>query len=301
MLKQVLLVIGCYALATVRAQNPCLGAPTYLSHSFVAAPESCDAYIICMGGETIRGQSCQAGYFFEPVNQVCGQSSCLDCSPFGIQNLPYPNDCVQYIECVMGFRTVRSCPNNLIFDRSIGNCNLASETICPYDPPTDAPTTQDPSAPTTVDPWAPTTVDPWAPTTVDPWAPTTVDPWAPTQPPPTQPPTQPPGGDRPVCIPGQVHHAHPSDCTRFFLCINLVLWEQQCPNDLHWNQLINTCDLPASAGCVVGPGPPGGGTPAPIPTDPPLFPPIPINESVEQAEIPEYLPSYADAEPLPEA
>lgn len=250
MLKQVLLVLSCCALATVRANLPCLGAPTY-THSFVAAPESCAHYILCMpNGDIFRGSKCDNNNMFDPVRQICGQSSCTDCSPFGIQNLPHPDGCVQYIECVMGTRSIRTCPSNLLFDRRIGQCNFAHEVVCPSDPPTDDPWITDPSD-WTSDPWITDPSD-WS---SDPWI---TDPWNPT-------PTQPPG-NRPVCMPGQVFHAHPTDCRRFFLCVNLVLWEQECPNNLYWNQLRNTCDLPESAGCIVQPGPPG-------PTEPTLLPP----------------------------
>jgi len=263
MLKQVLLVLAC--IAAVRAQQPCLGVPQHLPHSFAASAESCDAYVICMGGQVIHGQRCPVPHMFEPVTQTCGQSSCQDCSPFGIQNLPHPDSCEQFIECIMGTRTFRTCPNDLLFDRANGNCNYAHMVYCPGQPiPTDPyPThpTDDPGF--TTDPWI---TDPW---TTEAW---TTEAW-PTQPPPTSPP------NLPICVPGgQVHHAHPTDCTRFFLCIcvhaECTLWEQQCQSELHWNQLQNVCDHPANAGCLNRPtdspwppGPPGEST------DPPLFPP----------------------------
>jgi hypothetical protein len=266
MLRQVLLVLSCCVIVAVRSQQPCLGAPQDAPHSFAAAPESCDAYIICMGGQTIRGQRCPANMYFEPRTQTCGQSSCMDCSPFGIQNLPHPDSCAQFIRCTMGTREFATCPSDLLFDRTIGNCNYPQEVYCPGQPtyptdPTDWPTeTPCPTDPTY---WPPeTTTNGWP--TDPPWTP---EPWPPT--------TEPPGGDRPVCR-GQVFHAHPTDCTRFFMCMDEVLWEHQCPSDLHWNQIRNACDRPENAGCIVRP--PGGsttppGTPFPPGTEPPLFPP----------------------------
>lgn len=191
-----------------------------------------------MGGNTIVGpeQVCQAGLNFDPPTQSCGQTSCLECSPFGIQNLAHPDDCYQYVECILGNRRILTCPSGLMFDRTIGQCNEAHSVVCPGDPvyPTDDPF---PTEPWPTDPWP---TDPWP---TDPWP---TDPW-PTDPTPTP---QPPG---PVCR-GQVFHAHPTDCNRFYMCLDEILWEHRCPSDLHWNQLINACDFPEFARCLAGGG-----------------------------------------------
>jgi len=258
MLKQVLLVLSCCAVVTVRSQQPCLGAPAHLPHSFAASPESCDAYIICMGGQTIRGQRCPTGLLFEPITQTCGQSSCTDCSPFGIQNLPHPTDCYQFFRCTLGTREVATCPSNLMFDRTIGNCNYPDQVYCPGQPPTEPPTEETP--------WPPTEETPWPPTEDTPWPPTEETPWPPI-------PTDPPGGDTPVCR-GQVFHAHPTDCTRFFICLDEVLWAHQCPSNLHWNQLLNACDKPENARCLAQPTQsPTTQAPTDFPTEPSLIPP----------------------------
>ncbi|XP_037031842.1 probable chitinase 10 isoform X1 [Bradysia coprophila] len=246
MITQSLFVVACLAIY-VRAQQPCLHAPQN-PHSFAASPRSCAHYIICMGGNVIDNpeQQCGPGHNFDPPTQTCGQTSCMECSPFGIQNLPHPDDCYQYIECILGHRRIVTCPNGLMFDRTVGQCNEPHLVQCPYDP---FPTDPWPTDPWPTDPWP---TDPWP---TDPWP---TDPW----------PTDPPGGAEPVCR-GQVFHAHPTDCTRFFMCLDEVLWTHQCPSDLHWNQLINACDFPEYARCLSGGG---GGTTT---TDPPLFPPDP--------------------------
>jgi hypothetical protein len=266
MLKQVLLVLSCCAVVTVRSQQPCLGAPAHLPHSFAASAESCDAYIICMGGQTIHGQRCPVGMLFEPITQTCGQSSCTDCSPFGIQNLPHPSDCNQFFRCTMGARETATCPSNLMFDRTIGNCNYPHLVYCPGLPPTEPPTEDTP--------WPPTDTTPCPPETT--WFPPTTDtPWPPPETTPN--PTGPPGGDTPVCR-GQVFHAHPVDCTRFFICLDEILWPHECPSNLHWNQLRNACDLPENARCLANPTQPPGPTQPPTeptepPTEPSLIPP----------------------------
>lgn len=70
--------------------------------------------------------------------------------------------------------------------------------------------------------------------------------------PPGQPgPGQPGGPALPVCIPnGQVHHGHPTDCSRYFQCINGVLHERVCPAGHHWSERRMACDLIANAACI---------------------------------------------------
>ncbi len=206
-----------------------------LHKSFAASPLSCAHYTLCMNNDAIGGpaQQCPFGMNFDPPSQTCvqiSQTTCLECSPFGIQNLPHPDDCIQFVECILGNRRIASCPSGLLFDRTVGQCNEAHLVYCPGQP-TDPPTF--PTYPTDPFPTDPFPTDPWP---TEPWP---TEPW----------PTQPPGGGEPVCR-GQVFHAHPTDCTRFFMCMDEILWAHQCPSELHWNQLINACDFPEYARCL---------------------------------------------------
>ncbi|XP_018007651.1 endochitinase-like [Hyalella azteca] len=46
---------------------------------------------------------------------------------------------------------------------------------------------------------------------------------------------------------------HPRDCTKFFLCSNLVPYEMNCPAKLHYSEGRRRCDYPAEAGCTAHP------------------------------------------------
>lgn len=115
------------------AQQPCLNAPEN-PHSFAASPLSCAHYTLCLGGNTITGDDlrCGPGLYFDPPTQTCGQTSCTECSPFGIQNLPHPDNCYQYVECILGNRQILTCPNDLLFDRTVGNYIFHLFPIFPY-------------------------------------------------------------------------------------------------------------------------------------------------------------------------
>lgn len=110
----------------------CAGVP---DGSFVRNSNSCRAYYYCQNG-VAHANECPENYLFEPVQQTCHIPSyvqCIGCSPFGIQNLAHPSDCTLYYSCVTGIRTLRKCGENLIFDKSIGDCNTASSGQCVKD------------------------------------------------------------------------------------------------------------------------------------------------------------------------
>ncbi len=44
----------------------------------------------------------------------------------------------------------------------------------------------------------------------------------------------------------------PGDCTSFYACSNGVLVLQHCPDGLHFNDELDTCEYPTDAGCEDG-------------------------------------------------
>jgi len=60
-----------------------------------------------------------------------------------------------------------------------------------------------------------------------------------------------PEGPIPDCPPyGTAFFPHPGDCSWFFHCVDGVAYCKQCPADLHWNKMLDTCDFPYRAGCL---------------------------------------------------
>lgn len=217
LLESVIIVIWVVlALARAHEKYACIGAPE-VGHIFVPSPLSCNHYILCMSGLS-HVENCPAGYDFNVGRQECshaGTVDCTQCSSIGMVNLRDPNDCNAYVECMFGIRTQRTCPAGYMFDRTIGNCNLAHLVQCPGVFPTEDPNSTTPDFPAITSPGPITTAIPW-----------------------------------PVCVTGGlVHHAHPTNCRRFFICFNNILMEDECPSNLHWNERTVTCDLPANAQC----------------------------------------------------
>lgn len=223
----------------------CVGAPEF-QHYFSPSPQSCNKYVLCVNGES-HIDECSEGFHFDVGQQGCANPQfvdCTQCGPYGFVKLPHAEDCAQYHECTFGQRKLRTCPAGLLFDRMVGACNTDfMVTTCPG---MDFPGEDDGV-------------------------------------PPLEPPgdwnhpTGPegpggPGGPMPSCTTGQVHHAHSSECSKYFLCIHGNLWEHTCPSALHWNERAMACDLPDHAGCSNSPGSINPGEPG-VPGQPhPDFP-----------------------------
>lgn len=234
-------------------QRACIGATPGLA-KFVPSPQSCNHYVVCMNGEAATG-TCPPGYQFDVANQNCanhGGVDCSQCASIGTVSLPNKEDCSKYFQCTFGTRTPMTCPPGFMFDSTLGSCNTAHLVQCPGQPEY---------------PWYPEYPgdDDWGGPPIEP--PYPGDPGWPGVP-----------GPSPQCLPGQVHHTHPTDCNRYYLCITGILWEHRCPSQLHWNERAMACDLPESARCVHG-GPGGPGVPGqPIPPGdgPDIEPEIPL-------------------------
>lgn len=110
----------------------CAGAPNEM---FVRNSMSCADYYHC-SDEIPESGRCPAAFAFDAFTQTCNSEysvDCTQCSPFGIQNLEDPNDCRRFYRCVAGQRTHRTCADNLVFDPSIGDCNVGSSAHCSAD------------------------------------------------------------------------------------------------------------------------------------------------------------------------
>lgn len=205
------------SLAQAQENLACIGAPTD-GHVFVPSSLSCNHYIVCMNGLT-HLDTCTPGDDFNVIRQECnpaGTVDCTQCGNVGSLNLPDANNCGSYFECRFGTRTHRNCPAGSMFDRTIGYCNVAHLVNCPGVFPTESPySTTTPSYPGITPPGPITTASP-----------------------------------RPVCVPGgPVVHPHPSNCRRYFVCVNNILMENECLPNFHWNERTSACDTPQNAQC----------------------------------------------------
>ena len=137
----------------------------------------------------------------------------------------HPSDCQRFFKCSNGVAHCKTCPANLHWNTELNTCDFPFRAGCnpPRNPPKVPPTT--------------TTRHPN------------------TRPPKNTPPPPPvcPAGPLPRCPPidGKfpTFFAHANDCHWFFKCSHGVPHCKPCPEKLHWNTQLNTCDFPFRAGC----------------------------------------------------
>lgn len=211
--------------ANAHQHQACVGLHNDGTYKFMPSPQSCNRYILCYNGES-HIDECPDGMHFDAGRQACGDAThidCTQCGPIGFVRLPHPDDCVRFFECTFGIRKERTCPEGHLFDREVGACNRAENVFScgygsdPYDP---SPSLEPPGG----------TGNPNDPDDPD------------------------YNGVLPTCRRGQVHHAHASNCNKYYLCVQGTLWEHRCPSKLHWNERAMACDLVKNAGCVLNGG-----------------------------------------------
>jgi len=155
---------------------------------------------------------------------------------------PHPNDCHWYFYCNNGIAYCHECRADLHWNVWIDTCDFPYRAGCNE--------SGQPPTLTTVSP-----VPTLPPVTKDP------NPICPASPVPECPF---PDGVNATFFP------HPNDCHWFFHCRDGVADCYECPADLHWNVVLDTCDYPYRAGCNESGQPPTLTTVSPVPTLPPV-------------------------------
>ncbi|KAM3955621.1 uncharacterized protein ACR2FA_010455, partial [Aphomia sociella] len=167
------------------------------------------------------------------------------------------DDCTKFYYCVDGEKQERVCPDDLHFNPVLQVCDWPSAAGCeaPSNPCTpEGGGSCNGSSTTEASPTNPPITEPT--TTPEPIPEEDCDT---TTAEPCDEDARLPNGC-PVCR--DVHLLLPSDdCTKFYYCVDGEKQERVCPDDLHFNPVLQVCDWPASAGCEAPSNPctPGGG------------------------------------------
>jgi hypothetical protein len=158
--------------------------------------------------------------------------------------VPYPYDCNLYYHCVGSTPILRQCPDGLYFDTALETCNWPEDSGCtPTLRPTEQPATSDPSGTTEESMTTEATnstennfkyflgaeekdIDVVCPLSNDGFS---------------------------KFVP------YPYDCTLYYHCVGTTPILRECPDGLHFDTSLETCNWPEFAGC----------TPTPTPTEPP--------------------------------
>ncbi|KAG5869713.1 hypothetical protein JTB14_023900 [Gonioctena quinquepunctata] len=177
-----------------------------------------------------------------------------------------PKNCSRFYECYQGILSLRDCPGSMYWNSKENYCDDRENVDCPTtpatttEPTTHIPTTRQPSTmtPMTTTPRSttkPTTHVPTTTTTPRPTTkPTTHIPTTTTTPRPTpKPTTHIPTTTKPVpedCpATGSIEIAYSDDCSKYYQCSNGAKTLMDCPENLHFNREMGSCDYIDSANC----------------------------------------------------
>jgi hypothetical protein len=79
-------------------------------------------------------QQCPTGLVFDPNIEGCNYPDLVFCPNLCpsdvVVNLPHNNNCSLYWLCVFGDPTLKQCAPGLLFDPTIGQCNVADQVEC---------------------------------------------------------------------------------------------------------------------------------------------------------------------------
>jgi len=186
--------------------------------------------------------------FGSPVSQAPRAPVCEGLEHYFI---PHESDCASFYVCYLGVLTRGRCPGALLWDADLDVCNYPEAVKCNgqgvtsppatttttttrQPPPTQGPTTVAPEEP------KPTTA---APTTQSPPATTTTKRTTTSGP-------SPPEGDFPCPAVEFTYVAHPSDCGRFYLCLDGDFQAvYPCGQGLWFSTSRQACVLPEKSDC----------------------------------------------------
>lgn len=221
-------------------------------------PSNSNQYIGCVRGKgTIMG-CLEADEVFDEFSVACVKENQprpphdVLCENITIGWFPHEEDCSKYVVCQDGRPNIRSCPDNNIFTERLPGCVPGNPQTCEYEGVW-ATTTARPTEPPTQPPTAPPTAPPTQPPTTEATTLRTTTEMTTTRttnPPPT---TRDPSDvniqfNCPIDGFGNV--PNPSDCTRYFECIQGVRNNRRCPPGLIFDVIRSDCGTPETSLCA---------------------------------------------------
>ncbi|XP_049296164.1 peritrophin-1-like [Anopheles funestus] len=110
--------------------NLCVGVP---DGYFVRDLYDCQAYHYCFNG-TATPNKCPNDFYYNELKQLCDHQDkvlCHNCTEkTGVQILPHPQNCNQFIICSNGTSFISQCEEGYGFDRRTQVCNPLKRVNC---------------------------------------------------------------------------------------------------------------------------------------------------------------------------
>uniref|UniRef100_A0A182QM47 Chitin-binding type-2 domain-containing protein n=1 Tax=Anopheles farauti TaxID=69004 RepID=A0A182QM47_9DIPT len=100
---------------------------------FVRDLSNCQGYYFCEK-EVATFNRCPGDFYFNELSQLCDYSDKVMChicqQQTGVQILPHPQQCNQFITCSEGASYVGQCTEGYAFDRRLKVCNPVARVNC---------------------------------------------------------------------------------------------------------------------------------------------------------------------------
>lgn len=146
------------------------------------------------------------------INEECPDED----NPAKPVHLPHPTDCNKFFKCLGGVAFEHLCPEGQHWSIDNNWCDFPENANCPLSTTESTGTTDGTINPTT-------TPEP----ELHPDCPADDD------------------KENPTLLP------NPTDCSKFFKCLEGVAFEHDCPEGQHWSVVNSWCDFPENANCVI--------------------------------------------------
>ncbi|KFB46955.1 hypothetical protein ZHAS_00014969 [Anopheles sinensis] len=108
----------------------CAGAP---EGYFVRDVRDCQGYYYCRNGMGSYN-TCPGEFYYNELEQLCDHPNKVTChicqQQTGVQLLPHPQNCNQFITCSEGVSYVGQCADGYAFDRRMNVCNPVARVNC---------------------------------------------------------------------------------------------------------------------------------------------------------------------------
>lgn len=129
----IIATVLCAVTIEARTSNQCTG---HREGERIRDVSNCQNFFTCLNGTPVLSK-CSFPLYFNHITRECVQSdkaTCFKCpANEAFIDLPYDNNCQQFIRCFNGYATQLTCVNGTLFDPEQRSCNIAEyvECACP--------------------------------------------------------------------------------------------------------------------------------------------------------------------------
>lgn len=119
--------------------------------SFQPNVRDCSAFFYCNANGFADPGRCPSPYVFNRITQACDWAQNVQCFQCPVDQpvaqIAVEDSCNQFIRCIHLVPTFLTCPSDLLFDRTLRDCNLPNLVQCTVPEVNRCPVRDDPALP----------------------------------------------------------------------------------------------------------------------------------------------------------